>query len=268
MFIQNALTTGIWYKTPQSIAGLTYLRDVIPENTRYTGWTPQNFPAISVRYASLALRKYHWIGLGFAVGAIAGYRKQRNLWLFYIVPALIAFLFYSCYQTVHGRYFLRVDIFLVPLVATGILLLIKIVNDYLKLRISHNYRTMFRPSQFEFLKTMVKIVVAIVLVVGALYPVVRRVQRVVAPNRISMEEATMVKHYIHKTIPRGATVLSYRYLYDFLCADTWIQPFLISKHDHLPSRIPDVLAALLVANTHFLRYSVTIRMAAINLTWP
>lgn len=227
LLVQNFLTTGVWYKTPQSIPNLAYL--FRPVSGRSKGWNLAQFSNVSLWYWRFFISHFTWFGLLLAGVAMIVRRKDSGFWIFFFFPAAVMFLFYSCYQRGHGRYFMRIAVFLTPMVVSGGLVVVSSIKRFtrrLKLKRYLRYERVF-----QRLQQALAVVFAAGLAFAGIQPILTHATTVVGPTRLSFSEISGLKTALEKIVPPNACILAYPHLYDILYIHVRGYSFPMSDYD-------------------------------------
>jgi hypothetical protein len=81
--------------------------------------------AVGILY--LGYEALDWWGVLLVIAGIWGFRRQRDVLLLLVVPAVLLFAFYALYDVAHRRYTLSILLFIVPVAASGAVYLVDLV---------------------------------------------------------------------------------------------------------------------------------------------
>ncbi len=182
------------------------------------------------------LSHYSWIGvLLVGIGALLLWRRQRQALVLMICLFVIYLLFYGSYVYPVERYLMVLDLFVLPLMAGGVVWVAAAVILSVK--------------RFHGSRAPVPAVLAFVLCLALAATSVRAVLRARSGHRFRLQDARRLQTLLQKYIPTEACLVSGRYFGEAAsCLIT--NPVIISKfaapaHNPWDTNLPRILAAKL-----------------------
>ena len=128
-FIQNFMHSG-------NVAVPSYAAEELAEASRQQAWdipipgmSIHHFDVTSVNSLRYFERKVGWYGLGLLLTGLVSALVRRNkvVWLLLVPSAVMHFLFYSFYSYAKQRYLFVVELFILPIMALGLVELIGLI---------------------------------------------------------------------------------------------------------------------------------------------
>jgi len=225
---QNTLVSGYPWIPAQAARTLDENFSLVP------GVSPSFLGETLPRAVGYLLRHYSWIGvLMGGIGTLLLWRRERRALVLIICLFVIYLIFYGSYVHPVERYLMVLDLFVLPLMAGGVVRVAGAV--ILSVRRLHPYRA------------PVPTVLAFILCLALAATSVPAVQRARSKHRFRLQDARRLQTLLQRYIPPDASLVSGRYFGEvamcLLTNPVIVTDFIAPSHTSWHFNLPRILSA-------------------------